>query len=73
MIENNDICLSCGREYEPILWGAKCTCDTPNVIHQSSCDGCGNTCGYIIDDDYCCPERLYCHVCISKAKEKVKS
>lgn len=65
-----DICLNCGAEHEYKRWGAKCLCDAPNVVHQAKCDGCGKILGYIIDDDYCAPEKLYCSDCVEKARQK---
>jgi hypothetical protein len=72
-MERKDFCLGCGREYENELWGANCTCDVPNVVHQKACDGCGSIMGYIIDDiddDYRGPEKLYCPGCLNKSRKE---
>lgn len=62
----SDKCLNCGKLYEPELWGAKCDCNAPNVVHQGACDHCGRVVGFIIDDDYCGPAKLYCTACVTK-------
>ena len=67
-----DICLNCGTEYESMLWGVKCPCSVPNVIHRMPCTGCGEIIGYSMDDDYCGPEELYCPNCINKIKNNRK-
>jgi len=66
-----DLCLNCGKEREPELWGAKCNCDDyPKVVHQMKCmgDGCNNIIGYMGEDDYCGIEELYCHECLNKKR-----
>ncbi len=68
LIIMKDICLNCGKEHESKLWGAKCDCDKPNVVHQMKCDGCGNIMGGVGDDDYCGMAKLYCHECLNKAR-----
>jgi hypothetical protein len=65
-----DLCLGCGAEHDPMLWGAECSCAAPNVVHQQSCGGCGRVVGQITDDDYCGPEKLYCPDCIDAARLK---
>ena len=64
-----DLCLNCGAEYEAELWGAECTCKSPNVVHQIECMGCSRMIGYIIDDDYCDHEKLYCPDCVDKSRK----
>lgn len=64
----DDICLNCGQEVRPALWGGKCSCDNPNVVHQEKCHDCDNVLGCIIDDDYCSPDKLYCSECLNKAR-----
>lgn len=64
-----DICLNCGKEHGNELWGALCNCNKPNVVHQKQCDGCKKIIGYIIDDDYCGPEKLYCPQCVDSSKQ----
>jgi hypothetical protein len=64
----NDICLNCGAEHQSTLWGADCKCDHPNVVHQQKCSGCENITGQITDDDYCGPEKSYCHECLNKVR-----
>ena len=66
-----DICLNCGLELKSEVWGAKCNCDAPNVVHQEKCDGCGRIIGVIIDDDYCGLTTLYCPDCIDKLKNQI--
>lgn len=61
-----DICLNCGKEHDPELWGAECDCESPNVVHQEMCNGCGKIIGIIITDDYCGAEKLYCPDCVNK-------
>ena len=63
-----DICLNCGKEYESALWGAKCDCDKPNVVHRQKCssNGCENIIGFIVDDDYVGLEKLYCSECLNR-------
>jgi len=67
----DDICLSCGKKYEPEPWGAECDCDAPNVVHQIECVRCGRIAGIIIDDDYCNPEIFYCPDCMDRAKRNI--
>lgn len=62
-----DVCLSCGKDHNFELWGAKCKCRSPNVVHKAKCDGCDNVMGQITDDDYHGPEKLYCHQCVGNA------
>lgn len=64
-----DICLNCGKEHDSKLFGAKCDCDKPNVVHQIKCDGCDNIIGVIGEDDYCGDDKLYCHECLNKARK----
>ena len=67
MKNRKDLCLNCGREFvgkECKLWGAICDCSSPDVVHLWKCKGCSNVLGFIIDDDYCGPEKLYCHDCV---------
>ncbi len=59
-----DVCITCGREHEPEVWGSDCTCKEPNVVHRQQCNGCQKIIGYVIDDDYCSPEKLYCSTCV---------
>lgn len=61
-----DICLNCGKEYEPVVWCEKCDCNNPNVVHRQKCDGCDSIIGFVIDDDYCGIDKLYCSTCINK-------
>lgn len=61
-----DLCLNCGAEHKPHLWGGPCSCGAPNVVHRQKCDGCQRVIGQITDDDYCCPEKLYCPDCMDK-------
>jgi hypothetical protein len=68
-METKDICSSCGNQLEYELWGAKCHCPNPNVVHQQPCDLCGKLIGYIIDDDYCTPEKLICPDCLNKTRK----
>lgn len=65
-----DVCLNCGKEHEEKLWGAKCNCEKPNVVHQQKCDGCGRIIGIIMDDDYVGTSKLYCPDCVEKYKDK---
>jgi len=66
-----DICLNCGSEFESKLFGADCTaCLSPNVVHQMKCMNCDNVIGFLIDDDYCVPEKLYCSDCMKKRNIK---
>jgi hypothetical protein len=53
-----DICLNCGKKHKKELWGAKCNCDNPNVVHQIKCHGCDNVLGFVCDDDYCGAEKI---------------
>ena len=64
-----DKCLNCGNTMESILWGAKCNCDSPNVVHIDECDGCGQSIGHIGEDDYCGPEKLYCPDCVKRVDD----
>ena len=68
MITMKDLCLNCGAELAEKLWGAKCSCESPNVVHQQACMGCGRIIGQITDDDNCAPEKLYCPDCMDKAR-----
>jgi len=63
-----DICLNCGKEHKSGLWGSKCDCDNPNVVHQIKCGGCDNIIGFVCDDDYCGVDKIYCHECLNKAR-----
>ena len=63
-----DLCLNCGAELESALFGAKCSCTAPNVVHQNRCSGCGRIVGQITDDDYCEPMKLYCPDCMDKGR-----
>jgi hypothetical protein len=65
-----DICLNCGRMHERALWGAACSCQEANVVHQEKCNGCDSVVGQITDDDFCGPEKIYCADCIDKARAK---
>lgn len=66
-----DFCVHCGKEQPTKLWGAHCTCG--NVcVHLEGCAECGKPIGYLIDDDYCAPERLICPDCIALARMKVQ-
>ena len=67
MSDSVDLCLSCGKEHERKLWGSNCDCGSPDVVHIGKCGYCGNPIGYLIDDDYCGPEKLVCSDCISRA------
>jgi len=67
MEQLNDICLNCGKEHNPKLWGAKCDCAKPNVVHQQKCNGCENIVGYLGEDDYC-GSTIYCHECLNKVR-----
>ena len=60
----DDFCLNCRKTHDSKLWGADCDCDKPNVVHTIKCDGCENILGQITDDDYCEPEKIYCHICM---------
>ena len=40
----------------------------PNVVHQVTCDGYGKIIGVIVDDDYHGLDKLYCPICMNKAK-----
>lgn len=64
-----DLCLNCGALIKRHLWGGSCSCKNPNVVHQSSCDGCGRLIGVMVDDDYCCPTKLFCPDCMNKARK----
>lgn len=66
MEDLKDICLNCGKEHDPVLWGAKCDCEKPNVVHQQKCNSidCDNVIGYIVDDDYVGLGKLYCSKCL---------
>lgn len=59
-------------EYESKLWGAHCSCSSPNVVHQNECQGCGRIIGQITDDDFCGPEKLYCPDCVDKHRPPQK-
>ena len=65
---NKIICLECGKEVKPALWGGKCHKD--KVVHQVPCDMCGRLCGIIVDDDYQSAEKLICPDCMDKARAK---
>lgn len=69
----SDICLGCGKKHLSKTWGAECGCEAPNVVHERKCTGCSSVLGFIIDDDYCGPEKLYCSTCmaVGRAKEVV--
>ena len=67
--EWQDICLNCGNQLKSKLWGAKCNCNTPNVVQQQPCDGCNRLMGEITDDDYCVPGKLDCPDCVDKARK----
>lgn len=69
MTDRKDICLNCGTELEFEIWGAKCDCDKPNVVHQQECNGCNRIIGQITDDDYCGPDKLYCPDCVDKSRK----
>jgi len=66
----SDLCMNCGAEHASCTWGARCSCDAPNVVHQVPCDGCGAVLGVIIDDDCCSPDKMYCAECMMAAMEK---
>lgn len=66
----NDICLNCGKESKSELWGFKCECDSPNVVHQMQCNGCENIIGFIVDDDFCGISKMYCNECMNKVNHK---
>jgi hypothetical protein len=70
MSEQKDLCLTCGKLHETALWGAKCNCEAPNVVHLQECSLCARPVGYIIDDDYCGPEKLVCSNCVETASSK---
>lgn len=64
-----DICISCGSEMKREIWGAACSCENENVVHQQPCSGCGRIIGQITDDDFCGPEKLYCPDCIDAVRK----
>lgn len=63
-----DICMNCGQRCPSKLWGAKCNCTSPKVVHEKRCDGCGRICGELGTDDYCATEFIFCPDCVDKAK-----
>lgn len=68
---DRDLCLNCGTEHDnETIRDSPCSCENPNVVHQQKRDGCENIIGYVIDDDFCFPEKLYCPDCMDKAREK---
>lgn len=65
-----DKCLDCGKSLPPELWGAKCPCGGL-AVHVSECsNGCGNYIGYLIDDDYCGPEKIICAHCLGGVEDE---
>lgn len=62
-----DICMSCGSRYAYAVWGAKCGCDVPDVVHIEPCCGCGQLLGVLIDDDHHATDKIYCQSCVAKA------
>lgn len=59
-----DVCVNCGKEHERKLWGARCSCAFPKVVHQIQCQGCGDILGVILDDDYVGVDTIYCPACL---------
>ncbi|MDO8609517.1 MAG: hypothetical protein Q7R95_03130 [bacterium] len=70
MNDLKDLCLNCGKEHESKIFGAKCDCDKPNVVHQEFCHGCSKIIGFVCDDDYCGASKLYCPECVELSKFK---
>jgi len=66
-----DLCLNCGKEVPSRLWGGRCE-EGHICVHQDKCTKCGRLCGYVIDDDYCGPEKLICPDCMDKARKILK-
>lgn len=64
--DNLDICMVCGTTHESELWGAQCC--GGSCVHLIECSGCSNVMGQLTDDDYCGPDVLYCHECVTKAE-----
>ena len=67
-VEHTDLCMACGKQHESELWGAKCDCQNPEVVHLQKCSGCDAIMGQITDDDYCGPKLLYCPSCVKHAR-----
>jgi len=65
----DDICMICGKEVESKMWGGNCE-KNHLVVHQEKCNKCDKVIGYIIDDDYCKPDHLYCPNCIAIVKSQ---
>lgn len=67
----NSICMNCGKEGISEFWEL-CDCASSNYVHRAVCHDCDKIIGYLINDDLCSFDRLYCHDCVIKAVNKRK-
>lgn len=65
----NKICPKCGTIAEDEDAFQKCECGE-DMVHICSCSGCRKTMLYLIDDDYCGLDYLFCPECSKKIMEK---
>ncbi|HDY88997.1 MAG TPA: hypothetical protein ENH82_12900 [bacterium] len=67
-----DICMTCGTIAESKCGGAECENGHGNMLHLYRCMGCGVELGYVVDNDFCRPEKLACGNCVKSAMRRSK-